>query len=300
MKINLKVLSTFLAVAENASFRKAAEETHLSLPAVSMQIKQLEERLGVTLFQRTTRKVELTREGQDLFVSARKAMGELDSALARVQQAADVQHGTLSFACVPTVASAKLPRLLTQFARKYPGVSIRVREQSLPQMVEAVRRCEVDFGIGPQPERPGEFDCHALFEDDSMALMPASHPAATKSEIALRELIRLPLLTLSTSQFQKQFQEALSQSALAPELHYEFTHVSTIVGMVEAGLGIAVLPSVAVPRGAKLKALRIVRPVLTRTISIITVRGHRLSPSAARFVEMCEMLVPKKQSRTSD
>lgn len=109
MKINFKVLSTFLAVAENASFSKAAEQTHLSLPAVSMQVKQLEERLGVALFQRTTRKVELTREGEALMISTRKAIAELDSSLARIQMAAKAQQGHLSFACVPTVAGSACP-----------------------------------------------------------------------------------------------------------------------------------------------------------------------------------------------
>ena len=81
MRVNLKVLSTFLAVAENESFRKAAEQTNISLPAVSMQIKQLEERLGVALLQRTTRKVVLTPEGEKLMISTRKAMAEIDAAL---------------------------------------------------------------------------------------------------------------------------------------------------------------------------------------------------------------------------
>lgn len=294
MKINFKVLATFLAVAENTSFRKAAEQTHLSLPAVSMQIKQLEERLGVALFQRTTRKVELTREGEELMISTRKAMAELDGALARIQQAAEVQQGHLSFACIPTVATARLPALLTEFARRYPAVSVRVREMVQPELLEAVRRRDVDFGIGPMPPRLGDLAAQALFDDDYVALMPAQHPAAAKPRISLKEVAKLPLLTLGASQFHRQLQEALQAEGLAPEFNYEFTNVGTVAAMVEAGLGVGILPAVAVPRGTALKVLRLVRPALKRTISILTIRGHTLSPSAARFVAMCDMLRPPK------
>jgi DNA-binding transcriptional LysR family regulator len=295
MKINLKLLGTFLAVADNASFRKAAEQTHLSLPAVSMQIKQLEERLGIALFQRTTRRVELTREGEQLMISARKAMAEIDGALAQLQKAAQVQQGDLAFACVPSVASSRLPALLVDFARKYPGISVRVRELPLPELLEAVRRREVDFGIGPQPERKGELDFNPIFIDEYVALVPPASPAAGKPTITLRELAKLPLLTLSgASQFHHQLLEVLKAQGLSPELNYEFTHVSTQVAMAEAGLGVAVLPGVAVPERTALKTLRIVRPAMSRTIAVITIRGHSLSPSAARFVEMCNALIPPR------
>lgn len=292
MKVNFKVLTTFLAVAEHMSFRKAAEQLHLSLPAVSMQVKQLEERLGVALFQRTTRRVELTAEGEQLMISARKAVAEIDGALARLQQAADAQQGHLSFACVPTVASTRLPALLVEFSRLYPGITVRVCELTQPEMLEAVRRREVDFGIGPAPDRLGEIDMRPLFEDDYVAVLPASHPAASKTSITLRELSKMRMLALGTSQFRKHLHDSLEAEGLAPDLGYEFTHVSTTVAMIEAGLGVGILPTVAVPRRTSLKAVRIVRPVMRRTIAVMTIRGHSLPPAAARFVEMCDLLVP--------
>lgn len=296
MNVNFKVLSTFLAVAENASFRKAAEQTHLSLPAVSMQIKQLEEQLGVALLQRTTRKVELTREGEQLMISARKALAEIGSALMGIQQAANAQQGHLAFACVPTVASTRLPTLLTQFAKKYPGISIRVRELGQPDLLEAVRRREVDFGIGPPPEKPGELESQLLFEDAYIALMPATSPAARKSAITLRELLRSPLLALGASQLERHLKRVLQEQAPGTELNYEFTHVSTMIAMVEAGLGVGILPAVAVPHNGALKAVRITRPSMSRNIAVIKIRGHSLSPAAARFVAMCDLLMPPRNA----
>ncbi|MGE4240969.1 LysR family transcriptional regulator [Ramlibacter sp.] len=287
MKINFKVLSTFLAVAENASFRKAAEQMHLSLPAVSMQIKQLEERLGVALFQRTTRKVELTREGEELMISTRKAMAELDASLARIQQAADAQQGQLSFACVPTVAGSSLAAILAEFSRDYPGIRVKVRELAQPELLEAVRRREVDFGIGPPPDKPGELDSQPLFVDDYVAVVPADHPAARRPTITLRELSKGRILAPGNSQFLVHLQDVLRQEGLEPDFSYQFTHVSTTLVMVEAGLGVGVLPAVSLPRHTALKTVRIVRPALKRTISIVTIRGHSLSPAAKRFVELC-------------
>lgn len=86
---------------------------------------------------------------------------------------------------------------------------------------------------------------------------------------------------------------AMQQQSLAPQLSYEFTSVNTMVAMAEAGLGIAVLPSVAVPRGTVLTQLRVIRPAMLRTIAVVTIRGHTASPSAARFISMCDLLTPR-------
>jgi len=289
VRVNLKLLASFCAVAEHMSFRKAADELRLSLPAVSVQIKQLEEQLGVALFQRTTRKVTLTREGEELLIGARKSMAELEGALARVHQAAEVQHGHLSLACVPTLAGTRLPALLVEFARLYPAISVRVRESPLPALLDAVRRCEVDFGIGPLTDRPMEFDFRPIFQEEYVALLPRAHAAARRQAISLRELAKMPLMTISGSYMEVQLRAALQREWPSTNLNYDFTSVSTMTTTVEAGLGVAIIPAIATPRSARLKALRIVRPTLTRTISVVKIRGYTLSPAAARFVELIDL-----------
>lgn len=292
MRINFKLIATFLAVADNSSFRKAAEQLCLSMPAVSMQIKQLEVQLGVALFQRTTRKVELTHAGEQLMISARKAMAELETGLSQLQHTADVQQGHLSFGCVPTVASSRLPLILTEFARKYPGISVHVRELAHHDLLEAVRRREVDFGIGPIPEKSGELNFAPIFVDEYCALLPKNYHDAGRAGISLRELSKMPLLTLWTSTLLRaHIDTALKSNGLVVERNYEFTHVSTLVAMAEAGLGIAILPRIAVPGKTRLKAVRITSPALSRTIGIVTIRGHSLSPSAARLVDLCDQLI---------
>ena len=299
--MNFKLLGTFLSVADNASFRKAADEIHLSLPAISMRIKQLEEQLGVTLFQRTTRTVELTQEGEQLMLSGRRAMAEIDAGLAQIQQAADVQRGRLSFACVPSVASSRLPLVLTTFAKRYPGIAVHVRELAQKDLIEAVRRRDVDFAIGPVADGRGDFEFRAVFVDEYCALLSQSYEHRGQSGISLLDLSRMPLLKLSSSTaFRDHIDEALRAHGLKPEANYEFMHVHTILAMAEAGLGVALLPRIAIPIWSRLKAVRIINPTLSRTIAIVTIRGHTLSPAARRLVDLCDQLLPPDDVNTAE
>ena len=292
MNINFKLLGVFLSVAENASFRKAADQTHRSMPAVSMQIKQLEEQVGVALFQRTTRKVSLTDEGEKLLISARKALAELEIGLLQIQQSIDLQHGRLSFACVPTVASTRLPLILTTFAKKHPGITVHVRELANLELLDCVRRREVDFGIGPMPENRGELDFSPIFVDEYCAMLPKGYQDKGRDGISLRELCTLPLLMLSdASTFRGHLEKVLGANGLEAKSNYEFAHVNTLIAMAEAGLGVALLPRISIPRKTPLKVVRVVNPALSRTISIATIRGHTLSPSASRLVELFSQVI---------
>ena len=292
MNINFKLLGVFLSVAENASFRKAADQTHRSMPAVSMQIKQLEEQVGVALFQRTTRKVSLTAEGEKLLISARKALAELEIGLLQIQHSIDLQHGRLSFACVPTVASTRLPLVLTTFAKKYPGIAVHVKELPNIELLDCVRRREVDFGIGPMPENRGELDFLPIFVDEYCAMLPKGYQDKGRAGISLRELCTLPLLMLSdASTFRGHLEKVLGANGLEAKSNYEFAHVNTLIAMAEAGLGVALLPRISIPRKTPLKVVRVVNPALSRTISIATIRGHTLSPSASRLVELFSQLI---------
>lgn len=292
MNINFKLLSVFLSVAENASFRKAADQTNRSMPAVSMQIKQLEEQVGVALFQRTTRKVSLTEEGEKLLISARKALAELEIGLSQIQHSIDLQHGRLSFACIPTVASTRLPLILTTFAKKYPGITVHVKELANHELLDCVRRREVDFAIGPMPENKGDLDFSPIFVDEYCAMLPKGYQDQGREGISLRELSKMPLLMLSNaSAFRGHVEKALSTNGLEAKSNYEFVHVNTLIAMAEAGLGVALLPRIAIPRKTPLKVVRVVNPALSRTISIATIRGHTLSPSASRLVDLLSQLI---------
>jgi DNA-binding transcriptional LysR family regulator len=132
-----------------------------------------------------------------------------------------------------------------------------------------------------------------VFVDEYCALLAKGYQTGDKAGISLKELSKMPLLKLSSSTaFREHVDGVLRANGLPTETNYEFMHVHTMLAMAEAGLGVALLPRIAIPRKTSLKVVRISNPAMSRTISVITIRGHSLSPAAARLVELCEQLIP--------
>ena len=294
MNINLKLLHTFLLVADNSSFRRAAEESNRSQSAVSMQVRQLELQLGVALFHRTTRTVQLTREGEILRDSARKAVLELETGLRKLKDMADMQRGHLSLACAPTIASTRLPAILTAFQQNFPSVTADIREIASIEMLDAIRAHAVDFGIGPRVPNAPEFHFHPIMVDEICALIPRPMGFATAREISFAELARLPLLVVTdSSAIQSVLDEAQQVAGVTLNIKYEVRQVQTQIAMAAAGLGAAIVPRIAVPAlpDPRLVVVPIVDPPLSRELGIITMKGQRLSPIAARLVTMLQRLL---------
>lgn len=289
MRVNLKSLQIFLAVAETGSFRKAADRVHRSQSAVSMQIKHLEEQLGVALFHRTTRQVRPTAEGDLLLGAARRAMAELDVGLDRIREAIDMQTGRLTLGCVPTVASSILPAILSAYQRDFPGIAITLRELSATDLVQAVIRQDVEFGIGPAVPWAGDVAFQPIATDPIWALVPARDLAPDATRIAFAELARLPLLMYATSAaLRAQLEGEFAARGLHADIRCETLHAGTLVALARAGLGTAILPKVSVPArlGRTLRAVPIVEPRFERSLGLVTLRGQSLSPAASRLTSM--------------
>lgn len=278
-------------MAEHASFRVAAEKAHRSQSAISMQIKQLETQFGAPLFHRTTRRVRLTGEGEQLFAAARRAFGELELVARQIEETVGLHQGRLALACSSTVAATRLPRILAAFEQDYPGVAIHVRELPSAEQLEAIRRQEVDFGIGPIVPA-SEFSFELILRDEFVALVPHRFLHTPLSAISLTDLCRMPVLLLTkAAAFRATLDAALRSRGLTIPTRYEVVQPQTLIAMANAGLGVAILPKVAVPElpkasKANVQTLRIVDPVITREIGIVTLRGQGLSPAASRLVDL--------------
>lgn len=290
-RVNFKLLHVFVAVAENTSFRQASELLHRSPSAVSMQIKQLEEQIGVPLFHRTTRQVLLTREGEELLIFAQRALTEWDNGLRQIREAADIQRGTIAFGCMPTVAGALLPAIVSQFAAAYPGIKITLREAPAEQLLESLRRREVDLAIGPQIEGLAEFQFDAMLKEPIFAVgLPKYFPPRATS-IDLETLVGLPIVFSSRSAaLTANLEQALASRNLHLNVRYELYHHQTMLAFARAGLGVAILPRIAFQSGQRgpMRGLPIVQPALMRTLCIITQRGQSLSPAALSFREIAQ------------
>jgi DNA-binding transcriptional LysR family regulator len=297
--VNLKLLQTFLLVAQEKSFRTAAEKSFRSPSAVSAQIRLLEEQLGVALFHRTTRSVLLTHEGLQLLECAERALQEVEAGLRKIRESADIRRGRVALSCSPTVAETRLARVLAAFEKDHPGIEVSVREATSSALFESIRKREVDFGIGPSIET-SEFHFEPVMEDPLYALVPKRLLTTSRRSISLATLTNMPLLVLSpATALRGMLETAMQERHLAFTTRYEFSQAQTLISMATAGLGAAILPKIALPArvSASTHVLRISNPTLVREVSIITMGGQHLSPASLRLVQLIKELLPNPDER---
>jgi len=296
-QVNFKLLHIFIAVAETRNFRQASALLNRSQSAVSMQIKQLEEQIGVALFHRTTRRVELTSEGVKLLGFARRALAEWQNGLVEIREAVDIQRGTLSFACIPTIAASVLPSVLRGFQAEYPGISISLRELAAEDLFDSIRRREVDFGIGVQSPRTTEFNFRHLFDEPIYAIATKAFPFRRRASVDLAELCAYPVLLNSKSTaLRNQLERALAAKNLLMDIRFEVAHTHTLSALATAGIAVGILPRIALPSplNKKLQAAPISNPVLSRSVSIVTLRGQSLSPAAKALTDTLQKFLEEK------
>lgn len=199
-----------------------------------------------------------------------------------------MQRGTLSLGCIPTIAATILPQALRAFQTRYPGIRINLRELTANELLEAIRRREVDFGIGPLIEQSTEFRFTPLFDDPIYALATRAFAFRKPTAIDLAELCAFPILLNSTSTaLRAMLERTLAAKNLQMQIAFEVVHTHTLIALATAGLGVGVLPKIALPVPLKksLQAVPIGTPPLVRSVSIVTLRGQSFSPAASALVD---------------
>lgn len=290
VSVNLNLLQAFLLVAEHLSFKEAAERISRSQSAVSFQVKQLEEQLGVPLFNRTTRNVTLTPYGEILLKSARQGVNELTLGFRKLREEVQWQEGRVLMACSPTIAGTRLPSILKLFETAHPGVNVALSEMPLIKMVDALAAGAVDFGLGPVfPCTADTLRFEPVMTDPFTVIVPASYPIAEKAVIALDDLADLPILmSTKTSVTRQIFEGSVKRSGINLVTKYECTQHQTLVAMVKAGLGIAVIPQTVASalNASSVRAVPLDDPTIARQIALITVRGQRLPRAASQLAAL--------------
>ncbi|WP_127599140.1 LysR family transcriptional regulator [Nitratireductor alexandrii] len=296
-QINFKLLYVFVAVAETRSFRLAAEQLNRSQSVVSMQIKQLEAQIGVALFHRTTRRTDLTPEGAKLLSYARRALAEWNTGLIEIRDAVDMQQGTLSFACIPTIAATILPKILHEFQKSYPGINISLRELAAEDLLGSIRQKDVDFGIGVTVPGRSDFRFDHLFDDPIYAVATPNFRFRKRNSVDLKELGNYPILLNSKSTaLRNLLEKTFAPEGLQLDIKFEVAHTHTIVALAEAGMGVGILPKIALPQATRktLTALPIGTPALSRSVSVVSLKGQSLPPAARAMIEIFQACDPDK------
>ncbi len=285
---SLTKLRSFAAVAATGSFRKASTQLHLSQPALSAHIRDLEEALGAPLFHRTTRTVRLTSDGERFLVRTRRALDEIESGMLELRDRVESQRGRVTVACVPMIACHVVPKVLALFSRRHPLVKIQILDVTGQTLVRKVLDRDVDLGIGPSPVRNDELEFKPILRDPIVAVFLAAHPLAEASGVRLAELAEQPLLTLAPgTTVRSDLDRAFERQGLLLRPAYEVLQQYTLGGMVEAGLGVALLPamSLSMLRTPRLRAVPIVDPEIVREVGIIQRRDQNHRPSARAFLD---------------
>lgn len=287
MDVTLKGLRAFLAIARHGSFTRAAALLHVTQPALTVQIRQLEAALGLRLLDRTPQGVDPTAAGAALARVLEVQLRDLDHTLENVRDLAARRRGTVRLAALPSVASGPLPRAMLRLRERHPQLRVQLQEAVTGRVHEMVRADMVDIGIASGPAPGPDLVQETLFQDRILAILPARHALAARRRIALEALAAEPLLLLeANTSVWHVLDAAFAARGLRLSPLQQAVHTSTLIGMAQAGLGIALLPSTAVElRLAPELARRPLSPDLVRGIAVVRRAGRSLSPAAEALVE---------------
>jgi DNA-binding transcriptional LysR family regulator len=281
MNVSMRQLRAFLAVASYRHFRRAAEALHLTQPAVSRLIADLEAELDVRLFDRSTREVVPTEAGRYLEQAASRVLDELDGVLTHVRTQSDPLRGRVRVAAVPTLSAGLVPTCIARCAADHPAIEIILRDQSQAQVLDAVRGGEVDFGLTVEPATPEEFDVETILRDPFRVVCRTDHPLATKRQVAWEDIGHEPLILLDhASGSRRLIDAAFATRDIRTHVALEVGHPHTAFRMVEAGLGVTVTPALSLDAlRPGLVALRL-SPEVYREVTLLRRRARSLSPPA--------------------
>lgn len=286
MNFNLADLRAFVAVAELASFRAAADALHLSQPALSRRVDKLESALGVRLFDRTTRKVSLTAVGRDFSRKARSVLDELEGSLLGMRDVAATQGGEVTVACVPSAVYYFLPSVVRRYHERYPKIRVRIVDEGANEVLSTIVRGEADFGLNFIGTQEPDIEFEPILREPFVAACRRDHPLARKRKVTWQELGQYDFMTVAKSSGNRLLLDlALADSPVRPRWFYEVRHVSTLLGLVEAGLGVAAVPRLAMPDSnhPTLASVTLVEPTITRTMGLLRRRGRTLTPAAQQL-----------------
>ncbi|MES3001239.1 MAG: LysR family transcriptional regulator [Pseudomonadota bacterium] len=291
-------LRAFITAAELRSFAAAAKVLHLSLPAFSRRISNLEARLNVRLFDRTTRSMELTLLGARFLREITPVVEDLDRSVVGLRDAAQLEAGDVTIGCVFSAVHHFLPAVIDTYRGEHPNVLVRIVEDGADGVFASVKHGEVDFGINYIGMQEPEVEFTPLIQDAYVLACRADHELARRRSVRWDELAAWDQVRVSQASRNRVFiDHALSAAPSQPRPVCEVRHVSTLIGLVEAGLGIAIVPQLTVPRKPAGVVGVPLTPVVTRSMGLIQRAGRTLSPAATAFATLL-LQTSKARART--
>jgi LysR family transcriptional regulator, hydrogen peroxide-inducible genes activator len=290
--MNLKDLKYLVALADTGHFGKAAERCFVSQPTLSAQLKKLEEFLGVTLIERQPKNVQLTEVGKQVALRARRMLDEQDEIIALARSNTDPLGGKLKLALIPTVGPYLLPRVMQKIRKSLPNLGLMLYEYQTEPLVKQLHDGEIDVGIMALPAPKDGLESRALYEEAFTVALPNQHPLAAKSTIKVPDLRGQTLLLLEDGHcLRDQALEVCGRIEVHEAEDFRATSLETLRQMVVAGLGITLLPALAVesPFGSQrgLTIRQFAKPAPSRTVGAV---WRKSTTRALAIAAVCDVV----------
>ncbi|MES2041938.1 MAG: LysR family transcriptional regulator [Pseudomonadota bacterium] len=301
MKIDILGVQAFVAIADHGSFNKAADALFITQTAVTQRLRNLEIFLGVTLLERTTRSIALTRTGQDFLPQARRLLQELSAALTEIRETGKALRGDVSIACIPTAGVRYLPQVIREYSALFPDNRIKILDHASAGVAEAVLRREAEFGINLAGPNHPELSTTPLLEDRFVLVCRDDHALARRKSLSWSQLQPHPLIFAGQASGNRALLDGYlgadmhggqggqaGQAGLSLQIHYEVQRNSTALGLVDAGIAAAIVPNLAMQKAnyPRLRVIRLQDPVISRTLVLVARKAARLSPAAQLLYDM--------------
>lgn len=239
-------LRYFLAVAKSGSFSRAAEACHVSQPSLSQQILKLEDELGERLFERLRRRATLTAAGELFRARAERIVAEVEEARREARDAGGMVRGKVDLGVLPTIAPYLLPKIITGFGAKHPAVEVVVHEDMTARLVQAIEANELDIALLSLPVAGRALEVEELFAEELLLTLPAGHRLTRKKTITLTDLEQERFIVMKEGHcLGAQALEFCRGKGFNPQITCRSAQVETIQALVEAGLGVSLVPAMA-------------------------------------------------------
>ena len=284
LNVTLRQLRVFRAVALERNFSRAGDHVGLTQPAVSRSVGELESQLGLKLIDRTTREVALTEAGQSLAARLDRLLDELDQTLQDVGGMAQARRGKVRVASSPTLSANLMPACIAALAQAEPDIQLVLLDRIQQDVLGSVHAGEVDFGVVIEPSATDDLHCESIMRDPFVLVAPVGHPLTRSGAVPWQALDGQALVLLDhASGSRRLIDAALAQHGAHCTVAQEVGHPTTVFRMVEAGIGISVMPALALPpQELGRLAISALTPTVERDIVLVHRRNRAPSPLAQR------------------
>jgi LysR family transcriptional regulator, hydrogen peroxide-inducible genes activator len=273
------------AIADAGNFSRAAERCQIAQPSLSQQVLKLEEDLGAKLFDRLGRSVRLTEAGRAFIPHARAILEQMEAARSSVADKSADLHGSVAVGVIPTVAPYLMPSYTAAFAKKYPDAKLRIVEETTSVLVEGLRNLSIDAAILALPLRYKDLELFPIRTEPLFAVLRRDHPRASAKSLALKDLRGESFVMLRDGHCFRDLSIATCTHArITPNIAFESGQFSSLLGMVAAGVGVSLIPEMAIDRNVGCFYVRLSDTQATRTIVAAVLRGRNLNRVQRAFL----------------